>query len=353
MLKVTPSIATRLTAAFDLRHPFACAGLAFAGTTPPLAIAVANAGGVGTLGVGRMPPPALGAVISAIRSETDGTLNINFLTPFTSEEHIAACEQICPSIVSFHWGHPLRDWIDRLHGAGISVWEQVGSVDQARRAVDDGVDVIIAQGSEAGGHNYGTLPLFALLPAIIDAVAPAMVLAAGGIADGRGVAGALSLGADGVWVGTRMIATHEADIAAEYKQRLLKARSDDTVLSHLFGRDDPDFNPMRVLANDIVREYLGRESEAPVDPTTQPLLGCMDVLGTEFPIHRFGSLVPMSTATGDIDQMPLLAGQGVGLINDLAGAGEIIERMMTNASARLEALTTHDYVNAEDYGDKL
>jgi NAD(P)H-dependent flavin oxidoreductase YrpB (nitropropane dioxygenase family) len=338
MVAARPSIETRLTNAFGLRHPFACAGLAFAGMTPPLCIAVAEAGGVGAFGVGKLPPEAVEGSIAAIRAATDGVININFITIFTTEDHIALCEKLRPPIVSFHWGHPDKHWIRRLQDAEISVWEQVGSVAAAKLAVDDGIDVIIAQGSEAGGHNYGSLPIFALLPAVIDAVSPKMVLAAGAIADGRGVAGALALGADGVWVGTRMAATREGDIAPGYKQRLVEASGEDTVLTSLFGRETLEFNPMRVLRNSIVDEYAGREDEAPNDPQSQDVIGTMPLGGMEMPLHRFSNLVPMSGASGDVDQMPLLAGQGVGLISDLPPAGEVIEAMMAEAAMRLRAL---------------
>ena len=338
MPKPSPSVATRFTSAFDLQHPFACAGLGFTGTTPALATAVAKAGAVGTLGAGILPPPGVEAAVAAIRAETDGVINVNFITIFTQDAHIAICEKVRPQAVSFHWGHPPREWIDRLHNADISVWEQVGSVEDARLAVDDGIDVVVEQGSEAGGHNFGTLPLFALLPLVVDAVAPTLVLAAGGIADGRGVAAALSLGADGVWVGTRMVATREADTAPGYEQRLVAASAEQSVLTHVYGRDVPHFNPFRVLENDTIRSYAEREHEAPNDPMAQPLLGEMDVAGMPFPLHQFGSFVPMSTTTGDLDQMPLPAGQGVGLINDLPSAGEVIERMMADAATRLKAL---------------
>jgi NAD(P)H-dependent flavin oxidoreductase YrpB (nitropropane dioxygenase family) len=335
-----PTIETRLTTAFGLRHPFACAGLAFAGMTPPLCIAVAAAGAMGAFGVGKLPPEAVEGSIAAIREETDGAININFISIFTTDDHIALCERLRPPVVSFHWGHPSKEWIKRLQAAGISVWEQVGSVAAAKLAVNDGIDVVIAQGSEAGGHNYGSLPIFALLPAIIDAVAPTMVLAAGAITDGRGVAGALALGADGVWVGTRMAATREGDIAPGYKDRLVEAQGDDTVLTSLFGRDTLDFNPMRVLRNAIVDEYFGREDEAADDPQAQPVIGSMPLGGMDMPLHRFSNMVPMSGATGDVDQMPLLAGQGVGLIHDLPSAGEVIETMMVDAAQRLRDLGT-------------
>jgi NAD(P)H-dependent flavin oxidoreductase YrpB (nitropropane dioxygenase family) len=116
----------------------------------------------------------------------------------------------------------------------VSCWEQVGSVDDARRAVDDGADVLIAQGYEAGGHNYQGLagqpglPTFVLLPTLVDAVgSQAMVLGSGGISDGRGVAAALALGADAVWVGTRMVATTEASVHDEHKRRIVAAKGED------------------------------------------------------------------------------------------------------------------------------
>lgn len=343
---MTPSIRTRLTERFGLKHPFACAGLAFAGTTPPLAIAIAKGGGVGALGVGKLPPPAVSEAVAAIRSQTDGVLNVNFITIFTTEDHIALCEKLRPPVVSFHWGHPSVEWIRRLHAAGISVWEQVGSVEAASRAVGDGVDVVIAQGSEAGGHNYGELPLFALLPAIIDKVAPAMVLAAGSIADGRGVAAALALGADGVWVGTRMVATIEGDVAEGYKSRLLSARGEDAVLTNIFGRDEISFNPMRVLANRLVASYRDREDEAPGDPAKQPVVGHMAIAGMEMPLHRFSNMVPMSGAVCDVEEMPLLAGQGVGLIHHIDNAATIMDDMMRDARARLDALYQREPTDA-------
>lgn len=331
-MAVSSKLSTRLSERFGLKYPFACAGLAFAGMTPPLPIAVANAGAVGSLGVGKLPPEAVIATVDAIRAGTDGCLNINFITIFTTDEHIDACIALKPEIVSFHWGHPQGKWIERLKDAGISVWEQIGSVEAAKLAVSDGIDAVIVQGTEAGGHNLGTLPLFALLPAVVDAASPALVLAAGAISDGRGIAAALALGADGVWVGTRMIATQEADIAPAYKQAILEARGDDAVLSTIFGRETPDFNPMRLLRNAIVREFEGRDQDVPDDPLSQPVIGAMTLGPMELPLHRFSNLVPMSTARGDVQQMPLLAGQGLDLVKDLPPAGELIDRMMADAA---------------------
>ncbi len=157
-----------------------------------------------------------------------------------------------------------------LKAAGIDVWEQVGSVAEAVRAVEAGVDVVIAQGSEAGGHNYGSMSTLALVPAVRHALPNATVLAAGGIVDGAGLAAALCLGADGAWVGTRFLATHESQAHPEWKRRLVAAEGFETTRSHVFGRHHADFNPMRVLRNRVVREWEARVAEIPVDNTREP-----------------------------------------------------------------------------------
>ncbi len=333
------SIENRFTQEYGLLHPFACAGLAFAGMTPPLATAISKAGGLGAVGIGKMPADYIAFLADAIRAETTNPFNVNFITIFTEDSQIEMCERLKPAVASFHWGHPPLEWIKRLQAAGIKVWEQVGSADDAKRALDSGVDLIVAQGTEAGGHNLGSLPLFVLLPEILDVAGSAMVLAAGGISDGRGVAGAMALGADGVWVGTRMAATAEADIVTAYKEKLVSSGAGDAVLSSLFGRETPEFNPMRVLNNAIVAEWQGKEEEAPVDPASQDLLGTMSVGGMTLPLHKFSNLVPMSGATGDVEQMPLLAGQGVGMIGSIEPAAMVMEQMMTEAADILTTLS--------------
>ncbi|SDS43836.1 NAD(P)H-dependent flavin oxidoreductase [Actinoplanes derwentensis] len=320
-------IKTRLTDEYGLRTPIVQAGMAFVGMNPELAVAVSNAGAMGSLGVGLMPPPAVAATIGAIRSGTDGPFHVNMLTPFSTDELIdVVCEAGVPA-ASFHWGHPSRRWIDRLHDAGVRVFEQVGSVPDARRAAGDGIDVIVAQGLEAGGHNFGTLPTFALVPLVVDAVAPALVLASGGIADGRGLAAALMLGADGVWIGTRLVATDESGAHDGYKDRLVKAT--DTVLTALFGPETPDFNPMRVLRNRVIEEH-------PNGGGDRPVIGHTVLGGQEIELLRYTNLVPMRDATtGDLEEMPLLAGQGVGLIDAVKAAGTVIADMTAEAEAML------------------
>ncbi len=331
------SISTRLTQRYGLSVPVVQAGMAFAGMTPPLGIAVSEAGGMGSIaGVGIIPPEGVRMLLGGINAGTNRPYHVNFITIFTSQAHIDLMCEMKPKAVSFHWGHPERSWIDQMHEAGIDVWEQVGSVEAAVAAVADGIDLVIAQGSEAGGHNYGAAGTIALTPAVVDAVGDkALVLAAGGIADGRGLAAALMLGADGAWIGTRFVATREAAVADEYKQRIVESDTTGTALTHIFGREHPDFNPIRVLNTPLVSEWNGRVGEIAVGAEHHPPIGEMDLLGQQVPLHRFTNMVPMQGATGAFDELPLLAGEGLGLIRDLPPAGEVVGRMAAEASRLL------------------
>jgi len=326
------TLTTRFTEAFGLTTPIAQAGMAFVGMTPDLAVAVSNAGALGSLGVGLMPAPALLQTIHAIRSGTWRPFHVNFITVFTKPDQIDAVCAAGVAAVSFHWGHPPREWIDQLHASSVRVMEQVGSVDDAKHAVDDGVDVIVAQGLEAGGHNYATLPTFAFVPLVVDAVAPALVLASGGIADGRGLAAALMLGADGAWVGTRLVATDESAAHDEYKKRVVDAGAEDTTLTSLFGPETPQFNPMRVLRNRVVRSVDDRA----YPDGAEKIIGTFTMGGEETKLRRFSNLVPMRGATtGDFEEMPLLAGQGVGLVTSTKPAADVIAGMTAQAGKLL------------------
>lgn len=330
------TLRTRFTEAYGLGTPIAQAGMAFVGMAPDFAIAASNAGALGALGVGLMPVPVLEKTVAAIQAGTDRPFHVNFITPFTEPAQLDVVCAAGVAAASFHWGHPSRAWIDRLHSAGVRVLEQVGSVDAARRAVDDGVDVVVAQGSEAGGHNYGTLPTFALVPLVVDAVAPALVLASGGIADGRGLAAALMLGADGAWVGTRFVATTESAAHDGYKARLVAADGTDTRRTGIFGPETPWFNPMRVLRNRVVREWAHRQEEVPADTSELPVIGQTDLGAGPVEIHRFSFLVPMrERTTGDLEEMALLAGQGVGLVHTVEPIATVIAGMTAEAVTTL------------------
>jgi nitronate monooxygenase len=332
------SVSTRMTKRFGCRHPFASAGMAFAGSTADLALGVCAGGGVGAVGVGFTPADQLRAIIRHIRATTSAPFNINFVSFFDNDAQISVCAEEKVPIASFHWGHPSSRHLKLLIDAGVSVWEQVGDVKSAKIAVADGVEVVVAQGWEAGGHNYGGLPTMALVPEIVDAVSPSLVLAAGGIADGRGVAAALALGADGVWVGTRLVATPEAAVHPEHKRRIVEGKGEDTVRSSIFGPEWPAFNPMRLLRNRVVDEWNDRLAEVPTARDNLPVIGRTKLLGQEMEMRKFNVILATDDTEGDWEEMPWLAGQGVGLVRDIRPAKDVVEAMMAEASAILKRL---------------
>lgn len=327
------ALTTRLTERFAVRYPFVCAGMAFAGGTPELAAAVSGAGGIGGVGAGLMPPDTLQQVIHELRKGVgDAPFHINLITYFDTSELVRVCAEERVPIVSFHWGHPPQDQLAQLREAGVSVWEQVGSADAAGRAVEDGVEVVVAQGWEAGGHNYGGLPTMVGVPAVVDAVGErALVLAAGGITDGRQVAAALCLGADGVWVGTRLVASDEAHVHPEHHHRLIAARGEDTVRSGVFGPEWPEFNPMRVQRDRVVREWSDRLDEVPTDRDGLDQVGTTVIQGEETVLRKFNVLPPTPATRADWEEMPWLMGQGVGLVRDVRPAADIVRELMYEA----------------------
>jgi NAD(P)H-dependent flavin oxidoreductase YrpB (nitropropane dioxygenase family) len=242
------------------------------------------------------------------------------------EEHVP--------VVSFFWGDATR-YVERVHDAGSRVFLQVGSVEAARRAAAAGVDVIIAQGTEAGGHVEGEVATMALVPRIVDAVAPLPVAAAGGIADARGVVAALALGAEAVVLGTRFLATREANAHVQYKQKLLEADETDTVRTILFGHGWPNA-PHRALRTRFVEQWLGNESRAQESRADEPVIGTTRIGEREIPIQRFMSLPPGAHVTGDIDSMALLAGQAVGLVNEIKPAATVVQELSDGASRLIE-----------------
>jgi NAD(P)H-dependent flavin oxidoreductase YrpB (nitropropane dioxygenase family) len=223
--------------------------------------------------------------------------------------------------------------MERCRAAGVAVILQVGSSDEARAAANAGVDVIVAQGTEAGGHVRGQLGLHALLPAVVDAVAPVPVLAAGGIVNGRGLAAAISLGADGAWVGTRFVASEESEAHPDYKKRLLQATGADTVISKTPRVEWPPEAAYRLLRN-----ALTDGAPPPSKPIARVRRGDNFV---ELPV--FTSAPPTVHTEGRTDLMANYASQSVGLIREILPAAAIVERMVSEAEdtiRRLPALLT-------------
>ncbi|RSO09392.1 nitronate monooxygenase [Streptomyces sp. WAC 06783] len=326
-------LSTRFTERFAVPYPFACAGMAFAGGTADLAVAVTTAGGIGAVGAALMHPDHLRELIHEIRADVgEAPFHVNLITYFDNAEHVRVCVEERVPIVSYHWGHPPAEQIGRLRAAGVSVWEQVGTAEAAECAVADGVEVVVAQGWEAGGHNYGGLPTMVGVPAVVDAVGErALVLAAGGITDGRQVAAALCLGADGVWVGTRLLASPQAQVHPEHHRRLIASRGEDTVRTAVFGPEWPDFNPMRVQRDRVVAQWHDRLDEVPADRHALEEVGTTVFQGERMVLRKFNVFPPVPGTEADWEEMPWLMGQGVGLVHEVRPAGDIVREMMGEA----------------------
>ena len=232
-----------------------------AGGTADLALGVCAGGGIGAVGVDLTPAEQLRDIIDQIRAVTDAPFNVNFITCFDNDAQIRVCAEEKVPVASFHWGHPLPEHLRLLLDAGVSVWEQVGEAEAAKKAVGDGVEVIVAQGWEAGGHNYGGLPTMVLVPEIVDAESPSSCwLRVVSSTDGEWPLHWAWRGWG--WVGTRLVATPEAAVHAKHKRRLVEGRGQGTIRSSIFGPEWPHFNPMRVLRNRVVDEWPDRLADA-------------------------------------------------------------------------------------------
>jgi NAD(P)H-dependent flavin oxidoreductase YrpB (nitropropane dioxygenase family) len=295
---------------------------------PTLAAAVSNAGGLGMLAPWFADIDTVRRQIRETLALTSRPFGVNLNLEFPQEERLAACLDERVPVISFFWRDP-SSLVPRAKAGGATVLHTVGSAADAKRAVNCGVDIVVAQGWEAGGHVRGTVATMPLIPAVVDAVSPAPVVAAGGIADGRGLAAALALGAAGAWVGTRFLASHEATIHTRYRERLLQANENDTVfLENLFDIRWPNA-PHRTLRNTTVEAW-----EAAGRPLTGKRPGEGDVIATSQsrgPIVRYQSCTPGSDADGDIDALSLWAGQSVGLVSKVLSAGEIVREIADEA----------------------
>jgi NAD(P)H-dependent flavin oxidoreductase YrpB (nitropropane dioxygenase family) len=260
---------------------------------------------------------------------------VNLITVFTEEAQLEVCIEERIPVVTFFWNDPPQTFMHRLQAAGVKVWMQVGSLQEARAAVDCGIDAIIVQGTEAGGHNRSTASVLSLVPAVVDAVAPVPVIAAGGIADGRGVVAALALGAEAVCVGTRLVASQEAYAHDTYKQRLVEAQASETVRTTIFGPEWPH-QSMRVIRNRVVNEWITLEQEVTYSPESGESIGQTILLGKPVPLPKFSALPPSPKTSGDFEEMALIAGESVGLIKEIKPAGEIVHSMMEEARQIIE-----------------
>lgn len=319
------------TALCDLLHievPIIQAPISVA-ATPALVAAVSNAGGLGIFAMVGRDPDGIRRLINDARRLTDRPFGANFLLRPQEETdaRLAVCLEAGVPVVSFFWGDP-APYMARVHAAGALVMYTVASAAEARRAVEAGVDIIVAQGWEAGGHVRGEVAALPLVPQVVDAVAPTPVVAAGGIADGRGMAAALALGAAGVWMGTRFLVSTEAATHPVHRARLLQASETDAVYTGLFDVSWPEA-PHRALRNSTLIQW-----EAAGRPPSGRRPGEGEVIGQSAegrPILRYRWLTPSVGTTGDIEAMSLGAGQSVGLVTRSQPAGDIVREVAEEA----------------------
>jgi NAD(P)H-dependent flavin oxidoreductase YrpB (nitropropane dioxygenase family) len=300
-----------------IEHPIALGGMGSI-YSPDLVAAVSNAGGLGAMGCHYMSPDQIRTGTSAIRERTNKPFALNFLIFDIDEDGFAAALALRPALIAFAWPRPDQDvksYVARAHAAGCKVTFMAGGVPEAMRAAESGADVIIAQGTEGGGH-VGWQASLPLIPMVVDAVAPVPVLAAGGMADGRGLAAALSLGADGVLLGTRFLASIESPLHPNFKQAILDSDGHDTLLSEI-----PDLAAGLVWPGAMTRSRRNRFIER--------------WAGREWALRqkRAEALAEVLAARkrGDAEEAPMSMGQDAGLIHDILPAGEIVRRIAEEA----------------------
>jgi NAD(P)H-dependent flavin oxidoreductase YrpB (nitropropane dioxygenase family) len=279
--------------------------------TAPLAAAVSNAGGLGMLAMGRSPQQVVRRQIDEVESLTDRPVGAGFIVLFLDEGVLEVVVERLP-VVEFFWG-----WPDpALVRPGVLTGWQVGTVDEARAAVDVGCHYVIAQGLEAGGHVRGTIPLAEFLPAV-RAVVDVPVVASGGIGTAADVTRVFDAGADAVRIGTRFIATAESDAHDFYVDRLVESRAEDTVVTGRFDVGWPDA-PVRVLASALAA------AEAAPDGTVATVTAG-DGSITEIP--RFATPSPTRGTSGNLAAMALYAGTSVDAVTHRSTVADVVAEL--------------------------
>jgi NAD(P)H-dependent flavin oxidoreductase YrpB (nitropropane dioxygenase family) len=312
---------TRVCDVLGIKHPIVLGGMA-GGTSPDLVVAVSNAGGLGTQGCTGHSPAQLAELAAAIRDGTSRPFGLNLLLFAANDALVDAVLAARPPVFATAWAGPdqdLRTLFARAHDAGSRVTHMISTVHEARRAAEAGADVIIAQGTEGGGH-VGLISALVLVPQVVRAIAPLPVIAAGGIADGAGIAAAIMLGAEGVLLGTRFLATPEAPLPPSYKEAICQSDGHDTLLTEL-----PDVIAglvwpgafARVLRTPFIQEWLGREGEVRLRRA------------------ELAQRLQRAREQGDVANGSLLIGQDAGLIDSVEPAAAIVTRLVREAEELL------------------
>ncbi len=314
---------TALTDLLQIEHPILQGGMAWVATAE-LVAAVSNGGGLGILGAGNAPPGWVREQLQRIRAGTSRPYGVNvpLFSPYL-DDIVRLCAQEQVPVMTTGAGNP-APWIAPLKERGVKVIPVVASAALAQRLVRAGADAVIAEGEEAGGH-IGTVTTLALVPQVVDAVS-VPVIAAGGIADGRGLAAALALGAAGIQMGTRFVCTDECAAHEHYKQALVRAHEHATMVTgHAVG------HPVRCLRNPMAREFQALEQHG----------------STEEEILAFGAgKYRLAALEGDVMHGSVMAGQIAGLVHDVLPAAEVLRRTVAMAE---QVIRTLDALVGDDH----
>lgn len=311
-------IRTPICDLLNIEYPIALGGMGGGYTLPSMVAAVSEIGGFGALGCHGMSAAQVSEASAAIRDITDKPYALNFLLFMVDEDAFTAGIAEEPAGIALAWprgDQDIKAYIDRAHDAGCKVTLMAGGVPEAVRGVEAGADVIIAQGTEGGGH-VSWMASMVLTPMVVDAVAPIPVLAAGGFADGRGLAAAVALGADGILLGTRFLASEESQLHPNFKQAIIESDGHDTVLTEIPDLAMATVWPgamSRAKRNTLVERWSGRE---------WALRQSQEMAKVEILAAR---------KAGNVEEAPLPYGQDAGLINEIIPAGEIVLRIAKEA----------------------
>jgi NAD(P)H-dependent flavin oxidoreductase YrpB (nitropropane dioxygenase family) len=316
-------LATRFTSLVGCRAPIQQAAMGPA-TTSDLVAAVTGAGGLGMIAGVAQSADQLERTIAEVRARTDGPFGVNLIVPLLDRDVLAVAIASAP-LIEYFYAPPDPELVEAAHAGGAQVSWQIGSAQEAIGAQDAGCDLVVAQAVEAGGHVRGTTALLPLLDAVLDAV-DVPVLGAGGIATARGLAAVLAMGADGVRVGTRFVATRESGAHPAYVDALVAAGAADTVLTEAFGVMWPHA-PHRVLSScvDAAAAFIG------------PTVGEMHTPDGPMPLPPWHVHAPTADTTGAIEAMALYAGQSVGAIDAVTPAADVVCELTAGAQRLLDA----------------
>lgn len=346
------SLRTPVCDLLDIEHPVISAGMGFVARAE-LASAVSNAGGLGVIGGAGFTPERLRLEIQKTREMTDRPFGVDLLLPIQTtgegllprppgerpvvdaaeleadiggefafvegravrpEELMQIVLEESPPVFASGLGNP-GPWVSHLHDRGTVVMSLVGTARAARKVAEAGADIVVAQGTEGGGHT-GRVATSALVPAVIEAVRPTPVVAAGGITTGAGLAAALAMGAQAVWMGTRFVATQEAHAHINYKNKIVEADEDSTVITRAYSG-----KPLRTIRNRWTEEWEQRQDE---------------ILPFPQQFRHSAEVYVVARRDGDTDRGSMPCGQGAGLIHDLPPAADVVRRVVEEAQVALQ-----------------